>query len=185
MEEFLYHLRGHILGLNLGAKLLGLGYPGGPVISRLAAQGNPAAIDFPRAMMKSGDYAFSLSGLKTAVITYVRREREAGREISVPDVAASFQQAVIDVQVAKAVRAVKETGSAVFCLGGGVAANSALRGALVAAIEPLGVHVSVPDLFGDWSAAQVGELAGLETARIETVLEGRPVPLRSAAAPGR
>ena len=128
------------------AKVLGLGYPGGPILSRLAEQGDPAAIDFPRAMMRSGDYAFSLSGLKTAVINHIRHEREAGREIDVPDLAASFQQAVIDVQVSKAVRAVEETGATSFCLAGGVAANPALRAALTDAIGRLGVHVSVPPL---------------------------------------
>jgi len=97
-------------------------------------------------MLKSGDYSFSLSGLKTAVINHIRHQRDADREISLPDLAASFQQAVIDVQVAKAVRAVKETGATTFCLAGGVAANPALRAALVSAIEPLGVHVSVPPL---------------------------------------
>jgi len=129
------------------AKVLGLGYPGARSSSTLAENGDPAAIDFPRAMMRSGDYAFSLSGLKTAVINHIRREREAGREIDVPDLAASFQQAVIDVQVAKAVRAVEETGATAFCLAGGVAANPALRAALAEAIEPLGVHVSVPPLY--------------------------------------
>ncbi|MGV8082214.1 MAG: tRNA (adenosine(37)-N6)-threonylcarbamoyltransferase complex transferase subunit TsaD [Coriobacteriia bacterium] len=128
------------------AKVLGLGYPGGPVLSRLAETGDPSAIDFPRAMMRSGDYSFSLSGLKTAVINHIRHEREAGRELNLPDLAASFQQAIIDVQVAKAVRAIEETGAKSFCLAGGVAANPALRTALVGAIEPLGVHVSVPPL---------------------------------------
>lgn len=128
------------------AKVLGLGYPGGPVLSRMAAEGNPAAIDFPRAMMRSGDYAFSLSGLKTAVINHIRHEQEAGREIDIPDLAASFQAAIVDVQVAKAVRAVQETGAKAFCLAGGVAANPALREALREAIEPLGVHVSVPPM---------------------------------------
>ncbi len=147
-----YHTLGETLDDATGeafdkvAKVLGLGYPGGPVLSRLAEQGDPEAIAFPRAMMKSGDYAFSLSGLKTAVLTYIRHEEQAGRTVNVPDLAASFQQAVIDVQVAKAVRAVKETGAVAFCLGGGVAANRALREALTAAIEPLGVHVSVPPL---------------------------------------
>lgn len=126
------------------AKVLGLGYPGGPILSKLAVDGDPAAIDFPRAMMSSGDYAFSLSGLKTAVINHIRHERDAGREIDLPDLAASFQAAVVDVQVAKAKRAVLETGAKAFCLGGGVAANPALRDALRAAIEPLGVLVSVP-----------------------------------------
>ena len=82
------------------AKALGLGYPGGPVISKLSAQGNPKAIHFPRAMMHSGDYSFSLSGLKTAVITYIEGENRAGRAINLPDLAASFEAAVIDVQVA-------------------------------------------------------------------------------------
>ncbi|HEY5541601.1 MAG TPA: tRNA (adenosine(37)-N6)-threonylcarbamoyltransferase complex transferase subunit TsaD, partial [Coriobacteriia bacterium] len=128
------------------AKVLGLGYPGGPILSRLAEEGDPAAIEFPRAMMRSGDYAFSLSGLKTAVINHIRHEQQAGREIHVPDLAASFQQAIIDVQVAKAVRAVEETGATSFCLAGGVAANPALRRALTGAMERLGVHVSVPPL---------------------------------------
>ena len=128
------------------AKVLGLGYPGGPILSQLAETGDPAAIDFPRAMMRSGDYAFSLSGLKTAVINHIRHAHDAGREIDVPDLAASFQQAVIDVQVSKAVRAVEETGATTFCLAGGVAANPALRAALADAMEPLGVHVSVPPL---------------------------------------
>jgi N6-L-threonylcarbamoyladenine synthase len=147
-----YHTLGETLDDATGeafdkvAKVLGLGYPGGPVLSRLAEQGDPKAIEFPRAMMHSGDFAFSLSGLKTAVINHIRHEREAGREIDVPDLAASFQQAIIDVQVSKAVRAVKETAATSFCLAGGVAANPALRRALTAAIEPLGVHVSVPPL---------------------------------------
>ena len=81
------------------------------MLSKLAEKGDPTAIDFPRAMLRSGDYRFSLSGLKTAVINHIRHEREAGREIDVPDLAASFQAAVIDVQVAKAVRAVQETGA--------------------------------------------------------------------------
>jgi N6-L-threonylcarbamoyladenine synthase len=128
------------------AKVLGLGYPGGPILSKLAEDGDPAAIDFPRAMLHSGDYAFSLSGLKTAVLNHIRHERDAGRDIDVPDLAASFQAAVIDVQVTKAVRAVRETGARTFCLAGGVAANPALRAALVSAMEALGVHVSVPPI---------------------------------------
>ncbi len=128
------------------AKFLGLGYPGGPILSKLAEDGDPAAIDFPRAMLHSGDYQFSLSGLKTAVINHIRHERDAGREIDIPDLAASFQEAVIDVQVAKAVRAVKELGVRWFCLGGGVAANPRLRDALGQAMAAEGVGVSVPPL---------------------------------------
>ncbi len=126
------------------AKVLDLGYPGGPVLSKLAAEGDPEAIRFPRAMIGSSDYKFSLSGLKTAVINHIRHEREAGRDIHLPDLAASFQAAIIDVQVAKATRAVQETGAGAFCLAGGVAANPALRAALTAAMQDLGVRVSVP-----------------------------------------
>lgn len=142
------------------AKVLGLGYPGGPAISRYASQGNPKAIAFPRAMLHSGDYRFSLSGLKTAVITYIRKVQDSGADLSIPDVAASFQQAVIDVQVAKAVRAVRETGVSWFCLAGGVAANQALRDALVGAMGEAGVNVSVPplELCGD-NAAMIAAAA--------------------------
>ncbi len=145
-----YHTLGSTLDDAAGeafdkvAKVLGLGYPGGPVLSELAVEGDPEAIAFPRAMIASPDYDFSLSGLKTAVINHIRHERKAGREIDIADLAASFQAAVIDVQVAKSVRAVAKCGVRTFCLAGGVAANPALRDALTRALEPLGVKVSVP-----------------------------------------
>ena len=147
------------------AKALGLGYPGGPVISKLSAQGNPRAIRFPRAMMHSGDYSFSLSGLKTAVITYIEGENRAGRAINLPDLAASFEAAVVDVQVAKAVTAVEETGVSDFCVGGGVAANPGLRAAYRAAFEKRGVRVTVPPMraCGD-NAAMIG-IAALRSFR--------------------
>jgi N6-L-threonylcarbamoyladenine synthase len=104
------------------ARFLGLSYPGGPAIQEAAQSGDPDAIAFPRAMMDDG-YDFSFSGLKTAVINYVRKNPE----VSTPDVAASFQAAVVDVLVTKAIRAVEEGGAETLCLGGGVAANSLLR----------------------------------------------------------
>jgi N6-L-threonylcarbamoyladenine synthase len=104
------------------ARFLGLGYPGGPAIDRVAITGDPTAIDFPRAMPGAG-FDFSFSGLKTAVVTYVR----AHPEVATEDVAASFQQAVVDVLVDKTRRAARATGFRSVCLGGGVAANSALR----------------------------------------------------------
>ncbi|MDO4182903.1 MAG: tRNA (adenosine(37)-N6)-threonylcarbamoyltransferase complex transferase subunit TsaD [Coriobacteriia bacterium] len=128
------------------AKALGLGYPGGPIISRYAEQGNPQAISFPRAMLHSGDFRFSLSGLKTAVTTYVNAEREAGRAVDIPNVCASFQQAVVDVQVAKVKTALLQTGAKEFCLGGGVAANPALREAYEALCAELGVRLTMPPL---------------------------------------
>lgn len=137
------------------AKALGLGYPGGPVISKFAAEGDPEAIPFPRAMMHSGDLRFSLSGLKTAVVTYINGEREAGRELNVPDICASFEAAVVDVQVAKARTALQETGAPTFCLGGGVAANPMLRQAYEAMCAKEGVRLVMPPL------ASCGDNAGM------------------------
>ena len=128
------------------AKALGLGYPGGPIISKYAAMGNPKAIAFPRAMMHSGDLRFSLSGLKTAVMTHINNENQAGRPLNIPDIAASFQQAVVDVQVSKARHALEETGAEVFCLGGGVAANPALRNAYQEMCRKQGVRLIMPPL---------------------------------------
>ena len=127
------------------AKALGLGYPGGPIISRFAAQGDPRAIDFPRAMMHSGDLRFSLSGLKTAVVTYINKKNAAGEPVDIPDLAASFQAAVVDVQVHKAWQACKETGCRTLCMGGGVASNPALRAALSDHLGRRGVRVVMPD----------------------------------------
>ena len=128
------------------AKALGLGYPGGPVISRCGAKGNPRAIAFPRAMMHSGDLRFSLSGLKTAVVTYINGEREAGRELNVPDICASFEAAVVDVQVAKAKRALEMTGARTLCVGGGVAANPVLRASYEKMCSKAGVRLVLPPL---------------------------------------
>ncbi len=128
------------------AKAMGLGYPGGPLISALAEKGNPKAVRFPRALMHSGDLQFSLSGLKTSVMTYLQKEKQAGREINQADVAASFQAAVIDVQVAKARTALRQTGAKEFCLGGGVAANPELRHAYENMCSQLGVRLTMPPL---------------------------------------
>jgi tRNA threonylcarbamoyl adenosine modification protein TsaD/ribosomal-protein-alanine acetyltransferase len=171
-----YHTLGSTLDDAAGeafdkvSKALGLGYPGGPVISRLAAEGDPTAIAFPRAMLHSGDYDFSLSGLKTAVVTYIDSERRAGRDIDMSDVAASFQAAVIDVQVAKATRAVEECGVRTFVVGGGVAANPALRDALRTAMEARDVYFSVPPLAlcGD-NAAMIAAAAHFRLWRGETL----------------
>jgi N6-L-threonylcarbamoyladenine synthase len=104
------------------ARFLGLGYPGGPAIDRVANEGDATAFTFPRAMLDDG-YDFSFSGLKTAVVRAVERNPSA----ATPDVAAAFQDAVVDVLVTKAARAVEHVGAKGLCLGGGVAANSLLR----------------------------------------------------------
>jgi N6-L-threonylcarbamoyladenine synthase len=121
------------------ARFLGLGYPGGPAIERAAAAGDPTAFAFPRAIMGDG-LDFSFSGLKTAVVHEVRRRPDA----SDADVAASFQQAVVDVLVAKAVRAAVAVGARGVCLAGGVAANGPLRGASAEACAELGVPAYLP-----------------------------------------
>jgi N6-L-threonylcarbamoyladenine synthase len=128
------------------AKALGLGYPGGPAIARLAEKGDPAAIDFPRVLLNSHGYDFSLSGLKTAVITWIRQQLadDAAAALNLCDIAASFQQAVIDVQAAKALAACQEADVSSFCIGGGVAANRALRAAYEQTLSSHGIQVFYP-----------------------------------------
>jgi N6-L-threonylcarbamoyladenine synthase len=121
------------------ARYLGLGYPGGPAIDREAMHGDPLAIRFPRALLDDG-LDFSFSGLKTAVVNHVRRHPE----VETADVAASFQQAVVDVLVTKARRAAVEVGAKAIALGGGVAANSSLREQLLDVCVKDGLHAFVP-----------------------------------------
>ncbi|MGH9185818.1 MAG: tRNA (adenosine(37)-N6)-threonylcarbamoyltransferase complex transferase subunit TsaD [Acidimicrobiales bacterium] len=123
------------------ARYMGLGYPGGPVIDRLATTGDPDAIPFPRAMLDEG-YDFSFSGLKTAVVTHVRKHPDA----SPADVAASFQEAVVDALLTKARRAARELGAKGLVLGGGVAANSRLRLRLLDVCVEEGIHGFLPSL---------------------------------------
>lgn len=147
------------------AKALGLGYPGGPVISRYGAKGDPRAIAFPRAMMHSGDLRFSLSGLKTAVVTYINGEREAGRELNVPDICASFEAAVVDVQVAKAKCALEMTGARTLCVGGGVAANPVLRASYEKMCSKAGVRLVLPPLSACGDNAGMIALVALDRFR--------------------
>jgi N6-L-threonylcarbamoyladenine synthase len=128
------------------ARMLGLGFPGGPALDQMAREGDPNAIRFPRAMQGSGDYDFSLSGLKTAVLKYVKAERAAGRDLNLPDLAASFQEAVVDVQVSKTIAAANAVKAPTVLLGGGVVANSRLRERLKAAGEAEGLRVLYPSL---------------------------------------
>jgi len=121
------------------ARYLGLGYPGGPAVDRLAMEGDPTAIRFPRAMLDDG-FDFSFSGLKTAVVNHVRKHPE----VSTADVCASFQDAVVDVLVTKARRAAASVGAKGMCLGGGVAANSQLRERFLDACTADGVHGFLP-----------------------------------------
>lgn len=131
------------------ARVLGLSYPGGPVIDKLAADGNPKAIGFPRGLTAQKDQAkhrfnYSFSGLKTAVSRWVETERAEGREVPVADVAASFQEAVADVLTAKAVDACQYLDVDTILLGGGVAANSRLRGLLEERTAAVGITLRRP-----------------------------------------
>ncbi|HHU67885.1 tRNA (adenosine(37)-N6)-threonylcarbamoyltransferase complex transferase subunit TsaD [Corynebacterium sp.] len=132
------------------ARLLGLGYPGGPVIDRLAQRGDRDTIPFPRGLMKRVDeerghrHNFSFSGLKTSVARYVEAAEREGRVISVEDVCASFQEAVCDVLTFKAVRACQDVGAQVLLLGGGVAANSRLRELAGERCAAAGIELRVP-----------------------------------------
>lgn len=109
------------------ARKIGLGYPGGPKIDKLAKEGDGKAIDFPRVMLEKGSYDFSFSGLKTAVLNYAHNEEQKGNEVNRADLAASFQEAVVDVLVEKSLNLLEETGYKQFAISGGVAANSRLR----------------------------------------------------------
>ena len=128
------------------ARLLGLGFPGGPALDAMASDGDPNAIRFPRAMEGSGDLDFSMSGLKTAVLRYLRSEQAAGRDVSLPDVAASFQEAIVDVQVTKTIRAAKDRGVETVLLGGGVVANTRLRDRMAGDGRAEGLSVLYPSL---------------------------------------
>lgn len=128
------------------ARFLGLDYPGGPEIDRLSLLGDPHAVAFPRAMMKEPGFDVSYSGLKTAVINHVRSFEARGEEVSVENIAASFQQAVVETQVAKTMAAAEATGVPRVFLCGGVAANSGLRQGLAEACMERGLTLYVPPI---------------------------------------
>lgn len=126
------------------ARFLGLPFPGGPEIDRLAKNGNPKAIRFPRALMDDDSFDFSFSGLKTAVVRWLRERQAAGEDFNPSDVAASFQEAVVDVQIAKVLRAAEERGHRTVVVAGGVAANSRLRERMVAEGSGRGLDIVIP-----------------------------------------
>ena len=139
------------------AKLLGLGYPGGPVISQLAEQGNPAAIAFPRAWLGEESLDFSFSGLKTAVAQMINKHQHQTSAITTADICASFQEAVVEVLVTKTLIAARQTGHRSIVLGGGVAANPRLRHAMAAACDQANLHLFLPGLgYCTDNAAMIG-----------------------------
>lgn len=126
------------------ARAMGLGYPGGPAIEKAAEGGNPKALDFPRAM-PDHPYDFSFSGLKTAVVTYLEKASASGDLASLPDVAASLQEAIVEVLVAKTFAAVEETGVTVVAGGGGVMSNLRLRQRLGEEAARRGLKLAIPE----------------------------------------
>ena len=127
------------------ARAMGLGYPGGPIVDRLAKEGNKNAIDFPRAYLDDS-YDFSFSGLKSAVLNYLNAQKMKKQEIVVEDVAASFQEAVVEVLATKAVHAAEEKGYKTIALSGGVAANSALRDKITKMAGEKGIEIKFPSI---------------------------------------
>jgi N6-L-threonylcarbamoyladenine synthase len=128
------------------AKLLGLGYPGGPALARLALQGNAARFELPRPLLHSGDLNFSFAGLKTAVMTTLRKLGDQPGEQDLADLAASTQAAIVDVLARKTVAALKATGLSRVVVAGGVGANSALRERLAAETGRRGCTLHYPEL---------------------------------------
>lgn len=126
------------------ARVMGLPYPGGPEIDRLAREGDPLSIAFPRALEGKGNYEFSFSGLKSAVLNYINSEKMKGHSLEPANIAASFQHAVVEVLVEKSFEAVQETGRDTLVLAGGVAANSSLEGRLRAEAARRDVRFSYP-----------------------------------------
>ena len=161
------------------ARFLGLGFPGGPALDRLAREGDPGAIAFPRPMADSGDLDFSMSGLKTAVLRHVRTETDAGREVDAADLAASFQEAIVDVQVRKTMTAARERGVGTVLLGGGVVANSRLRERMAETGVREGIVVRFPPM-----SYCTDNGAMIACAGADRIARGERTPLDVAADPG-
>ncbi|MCD8224690.1 MAG: tRNA (adenosine(37)-N6)-threonylcarbamoyltransferase complex transferase subunit TsaD [Clostridiales bacterium] len=148
------------------ARAVGLGYPGGPKVDAAAKEGDPHAYEFPRAKVEGAPYDFSFSGIKSAVLNEINRAKMAGEEIRVADLAASFQNAVVEALVSRAVPAAKEYGGGRLAIAGGVAANSALRTALAAACAKEGIRFYYPSpLLCTDNAAMIGSAAYYEYIR--------------------
>lgn len=145
------------------ARAIGLGYPGGPKIDKLSKEGNGNAIPFPRAHIEGAPYDFSFSGLKSAVLNYLNSKEMKHEEINKADIAASFQEAVIDVLVTRTIQAAKDFGMTQVAIAGGVAANSSLQNAMASACKEHGLKFYRPSpVFCTDNAAMIGAAAYYE-----------------------
>ncbi|WP_418791644.1 tRNA (adenosine(37)-N6)-threonylcarbamoyltransferase complex transferase subunit TsaD [Phosphitispora sp. TUW77] len=161
------------------ARVMGLGYPGGPLIDKLAVGGNPTAIDFPRAYMENDSFDFSFSGLKSSVLNYLNKAKMKDEEINMVDLAASFQGAVVDVLVDKSLAAAVKYGVKNILLAGGVASNTRLRQQLTQQATSFGISVRYPEpVFCTDNAAMVACAAYYKYLRHEFA------PLTLNAVPG-
>lgn len=145
------------------ARAVGLGYPGGPKIDKLAKEGNPHAIEFPRAQIEGHPYDFSFSGVKSAVLNYINSCKMKNMEINTADLVASFQASVIDSLVSRAIKATKEYGFHKLAIAGGVASNSALRAEMLKQCELEGIELTYPSpIYCTDNAAMIGVAAYYE-----------------------
>ncbi len=145
------------------ARVIGIPYPGGPGIDRLSEEGDPNAIKFPRATLEEGSYDFSFSGLKSAVLNYLNKAKMTGVEINRADVAASFQQSIVDVLTERAMRACKELNIKKLALAGGVSANKHIRAAMTEECKKRGISFNVPaPILCTDNAAMIGSAAYYE-----------------------
>ena len=148
------------------ARAIGLGYPGGPKIDKAAKEGNPEAIAFPRGKISGNEYDFTFSGLKSAVLNYLNHEEMVGHEVNRADVAASFQQSVVDVLVGHTMQAAKDCHMDKIAIAGGVASNTALRSAMEEACKKRGYTFYCPSpIFCTDNAAMIGSAAYYEYLR--------------------
>ena len=139
------------------ARAIGLGYPGGPKIDRLAKEGNPDAVHFPKAHIEGAEYDFSFSGLKSAVLNYINGCKMKGENYDPADIAASFQKAVVDVLVENSMKAAENLGIYKFAIAGGVASNTALRAAMKNACEEREIRFFYPSpVYCTDNAAMIG-----------------------------
>ncbi len=145
------------------ARVIGMGYPGGPKIEKAARLGNKDSIHFPHVFLEEDSYDFSFSGLKSAVLNYVNKMKMTGEEIVPNDIAAAFQDSVIDVLVSKTMKAAKEKGITKIAMAGGVSANSTLRDAMKSACDANGFTLNIPaPILCTDNAAMIGSAAYYE-----------------------